>query len=270
MKKSLDIKGKVAILTGASGGLGQAIAKSLAAQGMLLILVGRNQDQLMTLNKSLGGQHHCVAVDLETTEGRQYLADFCRQFRNGIQLLINNAGFSRFISFADMTSVDIQKTINTNLLIPIELSRLLLPLLTTQPNTQIINIGSAFGRLAFPGFSVYSASKFGLRGFSESLRRELAGTSLRVRYFAPRAMQTDMNTTTVSAMNKALGNHTDSPESVARILVKFIINSQAPELFIGWPERLFGGVNSLCSRLVDRGLRAKQPIINRFLSGENI
>lgn len=269
MKKRLDLNGKVAILTGASGGLGQAIAKALAAQGMLLILVGRNQDQLMNLNKSLGGQHHCVAVDLATAEGRQYLADFCRQFRNGIQLLINNAGFSKFVSLSDMAAEDIQKTITTNLLIPIELSRLLLPLLITQPAAQIINIGSAFGRLAFPGFSVYSASKFGLRGFSESLRRELAGTSVSVRYFAPRAIQTEMNSAAVTAMNKALGNHTDTPQSVASILVKFITNSQAAELFIGWPERLFGGINSLCSRLVDQGLKAKQPVINRFLSGEN-
>lgn len=269
MQKSLKLHNKVAVLTGATGGLGRAIAKVLSAEGMTLILVGRHEQKLATLNELLGGQHHCVAVDLNGSEGRQYLADFCCQFEKGIHLIINNAGYSIFKPLTEMCFEEVQKVLNINLLIPIELSRLLLPSLTSLQQTQIINIGSAFGRLGFPGFSVYSASKFGLRGFSEALRRELAGGAVKVRYFAPRTIETDMNDANVKSMNKALGNHSDAPEVVAKDLLKFIKNSQSAERFLGGPERFFGGLNSLCSSLVDRGLKAKQPIINRFLSGEN-
>lgn len=269
MKKQLDLAGKVAVLTGASGGLGLALASILAAKGMILILVGRDNQKLAALNNSLGGQHHCVVTDLDSNDGRQYLTNFCLQFNKGIDLLINNAGISTFKALSGMSMEEVQKVLNTNLLVPIELSRLLLPSLKKQPDAQIINIGSAFGRLGFPGFSVYSASKFGLRGFSEALRRELIGCGVRVRYFAPRAIQTTMNDANVNAMNQALGNHSDSPEIVAQNLLNFISYSQSAEYFMGWPERIFGSLNSVCSRLVDSGLKAKQPVIDRFLSGEN-
>lgn len=269
MQKPHNLQNKVAVLTGATGGLGRAIAKVLSAEGMTLILAGRDEQKLAALNTLLGGQHHCVAVDLNSCDGRQYLADFCCQFENGIQLIINNAGYSTFKPLTEMCLEEVQKVLDTNLLIPIELTRLLLPSLRSQSETQIINIGSAFGRLGFPGFSVYSASKFGLRGFSEALRRELGDSAVKVRYFAPRAIETDMNDANVKSMNKALGSHSDAPEVVAKDLLKFINNSQSAERFLGWPERFFGVLNSLCSGLVDRGLKAKQPIINRFLSGEN-
>lgn len=268
MNKPLNLTNKVAVLTGASGGLGREVARVLADAGMTLILVGRDSQKLAALNKSLGGQHHCIAVDLGDVESREYLAGFCRQFTGGIQLLINNAGYSTFRPLSEMRLEEVQKVLDTNLLLPIELSRLLRPSLERRQGAQIINIGSAFGRLGFPGFSVYSASKFGLRGFSEALRRELAGSGIQVRYFAPRAIKTEMNSASVTALNTALGNQSDTPEVVARSLLKFISKSHAAEHFIGWPERFFGGLNSLCSSVIDKGVKAKKPVINRFLSGE--
>ena len=268
MNMPLKLTNKVAVLTGATGGLGQAIARVLSDEGMVLVLVGRNSQKLAILNQQLGGQHHCLTIDLQELQGRQYLADFCQQFKGGIQLLINNAGTSDFRSLTDMTSAEVQTILHTNLLIPIELSRLLLPQMRAKPTAQIINIGSAFGRLGFPGFSVYTASKFGLRGFSEALRRELSDSEIKVRYFAPRAIQTDMNSARVVGLNSALGNHADAPECVAKSLLRFIKHSEAAEQFLGWPERFFGRLNSFCSRLVDMGLKAKLPVINQHLSGE--
>lgn len=264
----LDLDNKVAVLTGATGGLGRAIASILSAEGMILILVGRDSKKLAALNKTLGGQHHFVAIDLSEIESRNYLVNFCQQFTGDIQLLINNAGLSIFKPLSGMNAQEVHNILHTNLLIPIELSRLMLPILEASSNSQIINIGSAFGRLGFPGFSIYSASKFGLRGFSEALRRELSDSSLKVRYFAPRAIATEMNDARIIGLNKALGNQTDRPETVADNLLNFIKNSQAAERFLGWPERFFGGLNNLFSRLVDIGLKAKMPVIHRILSGE--
>jgi len=264
----LDIDKQVAVLTGATGGLGRAIASVLSAEGMILILVGRDSKKLAALNKMLGGQHHCLAMDLNDVESRDYLVNFCQQFTGDIQLLINNAGLSSFKPLSAMHAQEVLNILNANLLIPIELSRLMLPTLKAHSKAQIINIGSAFGRLGFPGFSIYSASKFGLRGFSEALRRELSDSSVQVRYFAPRAIATEMNDAKVIGLNKALGNQADRPETVADSLLDFIKNSQAAERFLGWPERFLGGLNSLFSRIVDIGLKAKLPVINRFLSGE--
>jgi short-subunit dehydrogenase len=91
----------------------------------------------------------------------------------------------------------------------------LLPLLTISSHASIINIGSTFGSIAFPDFSGYCASKFGLRGFTEGLRRELADQSILVHYLTPRALDTGMNFAAVRALNAELGNTMDPPKLVA-------------------------------------------------------
>ena len=267
MSTSLNSQSITIVLTGATGGLGAALAKALSAQGVLLVLCGRNHIQLEQLNRALGGQHHCVASDLTTSSGRQAVVAYCQQFSRGIDALINNAASNHFGPLKEMNENTVQQMLVTNLLVPIELTRLLLPILAKADNAQIINIGSAFSRLGFPGFSVYSACKFGLRGFTEAMRRELADTPITVRLFAPRTITTAMNDDNVTAMNKALGNHSDSVENVASQFVDFYQKTQRSEQFLGWPERLFGWLNSINSRWVDQGLAKKLPLIQRYWTG---
>ena len=90
----------------------------------------------------------------------------------------------------------------------------LLPLLRNRPEAAIVNIGSTFGSIGHPGFATYCASKFGLRGFTETLRRELADTEVQVYYVAPRATRTDMNSAAVVQLNEELGNAMDPPDVV--------------------------------------------------------
>ena len=267
MNTPLNSSSNTIVLTGATGGLGSALAKVLSAQGFLLVLCGRNHVQLEQLNRTLGGQHHCIASDLTTSEGRQAVLSYCQQFPGGIDALINNAASNHFGPLKEMNESSIQKMLITNLMVPIELTRLLLPLLGKADKAQIINIGSAFSRLGFPGFSVYSACKFGLRGFTEAMRRELADTPITVRLFAPRTITTAMNDDNVTAMNKALGNHSDSVENVANQFIDFYQKTQLSEQFLGWPERLFGWLNSINSRWVDQGLAKKLPVIQRYWTG---
>ncbi|THK41227.1 SDR family oxidoreductase [Methylophaga sp. SB9B] len=267
---SVTSKQTIVVLTGATGGLGSALAVSLSKLGVVLILSGRDHQKLEQLNQQLGGQHHCIAGDLSTHNGRQALTAYCQQFSGGIDALINNAASNHFGPLQEMSETAITHMLTTNLLVPVELTRCLLPSLRKRDKAQIINIGSAFSRLGFPGFSVYSACKFGLRGFTEALRRELADTNITVRLFAPRTIKTAMNDANVMAMNDALGNHSDSVEQVAKQFVSFFQHPQRSEQFLGWPERFFGWLNSINSRWVDQGIAAKLPIIQRYWSGEKI
>lgn len=259
------LNGAWIVLTGATGGIGSAMAKCLAEQGANLILVGRNKQKLTQLQQQLGQRHHTLEADLARVEGRAALYNFCAQHHAGIDVLINNAGISEFALLRQMTAERINDLLQVNLMSVIDTCRLLLPVLLKRPNAQIINVGSTFGSIGYPGFSVYSATKFGLKGFTEALRRELLDTDLKVSYFAPRATKTAINTDTVSRMNAELGNTTDEPERVASALVEVIRGGKAANYFLGWPEKLFVRVNALLPSMVDKALLKQLPVIKRYL-----
>jgi short-subunit dehydrogenase len=260
----MDIRDKNVVLTGASGGIGRAIAEKLAAEGARLILVGRNEQKLAQLLEDIGGAPHCaIAADLGNEVGRQRLLEFCNNI-GAISVLINNAGTNTFGFFEDQSQEAISKLININLLSPILICQDLLPLLRQQDDSQIVNIGSTFGSIGYPGFGAYCASKFGLRGFTESLRRELSGSGLQVSYIAPRATDTDLNSDNLVAMNDALGTAMDKPSLVANEVMQIINAPSGADKFLGWPEKIFVRINALLPSIVDSSLRKQLPIIRRF------
>jgi short-subunit dehydrogenase len=178
--------------------------------------------------------------------------------------LINNAGISLFKSFTDQTDKDITQLMLTNLISPMLVCKQLLPHLKKEPS-QIINIGSIFGYLGFPGFSSYCASKFGLRGFSQSLRRELSDTSVSVRYFAPRATKTSINTDQVMQMNAELKTDSDTPDFVAGEFMKFL-SGHVWEKKLGFKESFFVFMNNLFPGIPDKAIQGQLPIINKYLN----
>lgn len=258
------------LLTGATGGIGQAIAKALANKGVSLILQGRSESRLQQLSDSLTGEHKILVADITTIQGREKI---CRMAElNAISMLINNAGVGQFSLLEETEEAVIVDTLEINLLAPILLIQELLPLLQKADQQQpapsyVINVGSAFGSIGFAGQSIYCASKFGLRGFTEALYRELADTNVHVSYFAPRATATSINSDQTMAMNKALGNSVDSPESVANALIQQLEKGHA-RLFVGFPEKLFVKINGAFPHIVDKALFKKLPIIKRFLRRE--
>jgi len=255
------------LLTGATGGIGQAISKALANKGVSLILQGRSESRLQQLNDSLPDKHKILVADITTIQGREKI---CREAElNAISMLINNAGVGQFSLLEDTEEAVIVDTLEANLLAPILLTQGLLPVLQKANQQQaaqsyLVNVGSAFGSIGFAGQSIYCASKFGLRGFTEALYRELADTNIHVRYFAPRATATSINNDQAMAMNKALGNHVDSPESVANALIQQLEKGHARQ-FVGFPEKLFVKINGAFPHIVDKALFKKLPIIKRFL-----
>ena len=262
------LKNKVIVLTGAGGGIGSALTQVLSKAGASLILVGRDQQKLDGINQLLGTKHNVLIADIAITEGRQAIAAHCQQLDTGIHMLIN-AGIGAFKSFETMDPSEVVRLININLSSTILLTQALLPLLNAQAEAQIINIGSAFGSIGFPGFAVYSASKFGLRGFTEALSRELRDGPVSVRYFAPRATKTLLNDSRVEALNQALKTPVDSPERVADEFLSFL-QSKSLRYFVGWPEKLFARINGVFPSLVDSAIGKQLPIIKRCLSKETL
>lgn len=264
----MNLRQKIVVLTGASGGIGQAIAGACAASGARMILVGRNADRLEKVRCGLAGDLHvCVAADLASDAGRETLLSICDE-AGRVSILINNAGINDFGMFADQSAASIQALIETNLLSPMLLTHALMPMLTQQAEARVLNVGSTFGSIGYPGYSTYCASKFGLRGFTESLRRELADTDVSVSYIAPRATRTTINSENVVSLNEALGSTMDDPKIVAEHVLKIITAGEHRDKYIGWPEKFFVRVNALLPRLVDSNLRKQLPIIRRFAKSE--
>ena len=259
----MNISGKTILLTGATGGIGQAIAQELADSGARLILVSRDYDALLQLKAQLPGEHKVCSTDITDPAALNHLLTFCQQ-QGPLHGLVNGAGISQF---ALCETQDYAAQLKVNLLAPMQLCQLLLPQLQQQKEAFIVNIGSAFGSIGYPGFSGYCASKFGLRGFTEALKRELAQSHVKVLYFAPRATDTSINSAAVVAMNQQLGNQMDSPKQVALALLAQLKASQSRR-FLGWPEQIFVRLNAIFPALVDKALQKKLAVIEKYASQE--
>jgi short-subunit dehydrogenase len=253
-----------AVITGASGGIGAAIARRLAARADLLILVGRQRRPLETLAAELAGcRVQLVCGDLCQASTLAAIAAAARA-GGGIDLLVNNAGVSGFHAFETQDPEAIRNLIDTNLVAPMLLTRELLPLLGQAPAAQIVNIGSVFGSLGFPGFAAYGAAKAGLAGFSQALRRELSDTAIEVRHFSPRATRTAINSAAVNAMNRELGTAEDSPDAVAAAFVEFL-GARAGQRTLGAKESFFVLLNKVLPGLPDNAIRKQLAQIRKHL-----
>lgn len=253
------------LLTGASGGIGQAVAAALAQAGAPLLLTGRSPARLSAqaraLQKRLPAAHvDWHEVDLQRMDSIASLAKQAADWQCNV--LIHCAGVAEFGRFDASPPDRMSRILNTNLLAPMVLTQALLPHLRSLPRAQVICVGSVLGAMGLPGFSVYCASKFGLRGFAQALRRELADTSVRVQYLGPRSTRTAFNTADVADYNQATGTAMDAPEVVAQALLR-MLEAGTAERFLGFPEKLGVRLNGLMPSLLDGAFekhRASLPI----------
>jgi short-subunit dehydrogenase len=258
------------LLTGATGGIGRAVARRLIEAGARVLLVGRDARELDSLVDSCavaGDRVRRHVADLTHGAARASLCEVARRWQGGINVLINNAGVNPFAMYEDLTAEQIDLTLAINLLAPMHLCRELLPWLRTRESASIVNVGSVFGSIGYPGSVAYSASKFAIRGFTEALRRELADSRVSVKYFAPRATRTPMNPRAVEEMNARQGVTMDSPERVATELVA-LLESRRHSAVVGWPEKAFVRINAVLPGIVDRATRGQLSTIRGFATGE--
>ena len=253
------------LLTGATGGLGQALARELSTAGAALLLSGRDAARLAEIKVAPGTDYATLQADLATGEGIAAATAAARHFR--VNVLINNAGIGCFGLLEQQGWPTVEQVLATNLESPIRLTQALLPWLRAQPEAAIVNIGSTFGSIPFAGFAAYSAAKAGLRAFSQALRRELADSLIRVVHVAPRAIDTPLNAPAVNALNRQLRNHSDSPDAVAAQIVAVLRTSRS-EAHLGFPERLFAWLNGVAPGRSVRGLAGKLATIKQHASSE--
>jgi len=243
------------VITGAAGGIGTASAEALLRGGASVMLVGRSAHRLKQLEQLLmmvtaarAGKVTFEAADILQLDDLDRLSEQATSW--GCNVLIHNAGLPSFGRLQAASPEQVTAVMQTNLIAPMLLTRCLLPHLLVQRAAQVICVGSALGAIGLPGYSVYSASKFGLRGFAQALRRELAETPVKVQYLGPRATRTAFNSEAVEAYNRATGTAMDLPEQVAAELIS-LLESEAGERFVGYPEKVAVRLNGLAPSLLD-------------------
>ena len=169
----MNIDGTLAVVTGASGGIGQSIARALHAKGATLLLTGRRREILDDLAAQVGDAR-VEPCDLADRDEVHRLGDTLAD----VDILVANAALPGVGELTDFTPEEIDRAVTVNLLAPMLLTRRLLPSMLQRGRGHIVLIASMGGKVAAPKLSVYAATKFGMRGFAAALRTDLAGTGV--------------------------------------------------------------------------------------------
>jgi short-subunit dehydrogenase len=255
---SRQLQDKRALITGASGGIGRAIALELARAGVDQVLLARRADKLAAVVdeiKQFGRRAEAVVGDVTDPASRQQAIEVAREQLGGLDILINNAGVSAHGRFADADPERLRPIMETNFFAPVELIRESLPLLKAGRQPIAVNIGSVLGQRGCPHKSEYSASKFALRGFSEAVRPELAALGIDVLVVTAGPTDTEF-------FQHLLEEHGElpwgegkpvSPERVARATLR-AIELGRHEIVPSWRGWLLTIANRLFPRLVDRAM----------------
>ena len=262
----MKLEDKRVLVTGAAGGIGRELCVKLAQRGARLCMMGRSTASIATLREQFpdgGSEALVLQADVTDRAARRTALRAMFAAYGGVDVLVNLAGVLDFRLFTEADADRISELLRVNLDAPMQLVREVLPSMVARGAGSIVNIGSTFGSIAFPGFAAYSASKFALRGFSQALRRELADTGVTVTYVAPRAVHTPFNPPAVRSMAAEGMMRMDQPAWVADRIVR-AIERDKDEVYLGFPERFFSRVNALLPRVVDRALRRTMPRVAGF------
>ncbi|MHA1597371.1 MAG: 3-oxoacyl-[acyl-carrier-protein] reductase [Alphaproteobacteria bacterium] len=187
-----DLTGKRALITGASGGIGDAIARALHAQGADVALSGTRTEALDALKADLGERAHAVPGDLSSVDGPAALFNDASDAMGGVDILINNAGLTRDNLSVRMKDDEWQTVIDVNLSAAFRLARACMKGMMKQRWGRIISITSIVGVTGNPGQANYAASKAGLIGMSKSMAQEVASRTITVNCIAPGFIATPM------------------------------------------------------------------------------
>jgi NAD(P)-dependent dehydrogenase (short-subunit alcohol dehydrogenase family) len=240
-----ELGGAVAVLTGAASGIGRALAQELAARGVQLALADVNAAGLQETQKLVSqAEARTYVVDVAKAAEVESFARQVQQDFGRVSLLINNAGVALVGTFAEVTLEEMEWLLQINFWGVVYGCKFFLPLLQREPEAHIVNLSSIFGLIGPPGQTAYSASKFAVRGFSESLREELrATTRIKVTAVHPAGIATPIAQSARAGQAVTLERKRESeeffkkvatiaPEDAARVIVKGIL-ADKPRVLIG-------------------------------------
>jgi short-subunit dehydrogenase len=252
-RRSLD---RVRVLiTGASRGIGRSIALALAEHHAQCVITARDEsrlDRVAAEIRNRGGTAEVVAGDLTDDAVRHSLIQRAHDALGGLDLLVNNAGVGAFARFAESSDEVLRRVMELNFFAPVETLRLALPLLRQGRKPMVVNVASILGHRGAPSRSTYCASKFALRGFSESLRAELAPEGIDLLVVSPGLTETDFSDAKLerSGQERWGGRGGILPDVVARRTLR-AIRAGRHEIVPSGTARLLMWLNRLSPRLVD-------------------
>jgi short-subunit dehydrogenase len=256
MFNRIDLSDLRAVITGASSGIGAALARALAAAKVRLTLAARAAEPLEALARELrsaGAQVVAVPTDVTVPADRQRLIEQAVAGFGGIDLLVNNAGIGATGSFADASEERLRRVFEVNFFGATELTRLAIPHLRRGRTPAIINVASIVGRRGIPGYSEYGASKFALVGWSEALRAELARDGIHVLIACPGPTQTDFNSRLVEDRLPPQQFKMMSADRCAALIVR-ALRGRRNEVVMTFQGRMLVQLNRWLPRVVDRVL----------------
>jgi len=196
MGQRRSISGSRILITGASQGIGRALAEEAARRGGLVLAAARSEQLLRELAqqvKAVGGTLETVQADVTSAEDRQRMVDAARRCFGGLDILVNNAGIGATGHFCEMDPRLLRQIMEVNFFGLTETTRVFLPLLKQGKCPAIVNISSIAGKRGIPARSEYAASKFAVEGFSEALRAELSKDGIDVLVVCPGLTQTNFS-----------------------------------------------------------------------------
>lgn len=244
---SASLSGSTALVTGATGGIGQAIARALHARGARLVITGRRADVLEHLRADLGERVEAEVADLALREDVANLAA-----RGDIDVLVANAALPGSGKLVGFTAEQVDRALEVNLRAPMQLTLALLPAMLERGSGHVVYISSLAGKATGPGSSVYSATKYGLRGFGYALGAELQGTGVGVTTVFPGFIR-DAGMFVDSGTKLPRGVGTRTPEQVAAAVVSGIEHNRAEidvaPLSLSLGARAFGLAPGIVTRL---------------------
>jgi 3-oxoacyl-[acyl-carrier protein] reductase len=255
----MHLKGKIALVTGASRGIGRAIAITLAQHGVKrVLLVARNQQCLSEVAHEitlLGAEAIPIPLDLAQPVDVNIAIAKAWRDHGPIHLLVNCAGIAHQSPFLQSRLSHIHQEISTNLIGMYTITRLIARRMATQKEGHIVNVSSLMGKIAAPTMSTYSATKFAILGFTQALRGELDAHNVKVTALLPSLTDTDM----ARNLQRFRGVVPTTSQQVAQALI-WGLKRDHPEILVGWQSYAAVWCSRIFPRLVERMVTLAAPL----------
>lgn len=225
MSRHHGLTGRRALVTGASSGVGEAVARQLAAAGAGVVIAARRAERLEALANEIGAI--ACPADVATPTACVALVETAAEALGGLDILVNNAGAHQRGDFATQSPDNLAMMVDVNLRAPVVLSRAALDHMRVAERAAIVNVGSVAGRMPVPGSATYSATKAGLRTLSYALAEECRGTGVKVSVVSPGPIATDFILSDIDAVTDlTFSQPMSTPEQIADLVLACIADGR--------------------------------------------